>query len=194
MTQAISGKKVAILVGGSDLFSGLKGISPGTRLIRRAIKPWYNDVLAVNFNYFLDFGRTLKQVKKYVQTVGKIKQLVLYGYSKGGDVVLQLARSVEKEMIVDLLVTVDVANGPWSDKINRTIPENVERNINIFQSRPNILRSCGAPTHGSGHTTIKNIDLTDKILKEENVSHSNIEMLMVPQVIQWLTTAQPGTN
>ncbi|MBE7170945.1 MAG: hypothetical protein INR73_10165 [Williamsia sp.] len=191
MNQVLSGKKVAVLVGGSDLFSGLRGISAATTRIKQAIKPWYNDVLAINYNYFLDFGKTLITAREYLQTVGPIKQLVLYGYSKGGEVALELARSLEQQVSVQLLVTIDIANGPWSDKINRSIPANVEKVINVFQSNPNLLRSRGAAVYASENTAIRNIDLTGARIHEEKVTHSNIEMLMAHQVIGWLRGEQP---
>lgn len=187
MKPSASEKKIAVLVGGSDLFSGWRGISKGTTLIKRAITSCYDDVLAVNYNYFLDFGRALAAIQKYLQTVGQISRLVLYGYSKGGEVVLKLARSLKQRLQVDLLVTIDIANGPWSHKIDRNIPGNVRKAINVFQSHPNILRSHGAAVHAHSETNIQNIDLTGKIVQGNKITHSNIEMLVVPQVIGWLT-------
>lgn len=187
MKQPIPERKVVVLVGGSDLFSGWRGISKGTILIKRAITSCYDDVLAINYNYFLDFGRALAATQKYLQTVEQISRLVLYGYSKGGEIVLKLARSLEQQLSIDLLVTIDIANGPWSDKINRRIPGNVQQSINVFQSTPNILRSHGAAVYTTGKTEVTNIDLTGKIIQGKKVSHSNIEMLMVRQVIGWLT-------
>lgn len=185
MKESVSSKNIAVLVGGSDLFSGLRGISRGTLLIKQAIQPSFDDVLAVNYNYFLDFGRALAATKKHLQTAGEIGKLVLYGYSKGGDVVLRLARLLE-ELPVHLLVTIDTANGPWSDQIDRNIAGNVRSVINVFQGTPNLLRSHGAAVCANGKTAVSNIDLTGKVITGLKVTHGNIEMLMVPQVINWL--------
>ncbi len=104
---------MAILAGGSDLFSGARGISKGTVLIKQSIAPWYDSVLAVNYNYFLDFGRALRSVQRYIDRAGNLAALSMYGYGKGGDVVLQLARSLQNLMPVELLVTIDIAYGHW---------------------------------------------------------------------------------
>ncbi|WP_153797909.1 hypothetical protein [Foetidibacter luteolus] len=109
----MSHKRIAMLVGGSDLFSGMRGISKGTKLIKGAIAPHFDEVIAVNYNYFLDFGQALRRLQRYFSNMPSGTAIVLYGYSKGGDVVLQLARWLKHKYPVQLLITIDVANGPW---------------------------------------------------------------------------------
>lgn len=184
------GKKIIILVGGSDLFSGLRGISKGTQLISEELTHHFDEIIAVNYNYFLDFGYALKRLHKLIATRYSECQVFLYGYSKGGELVLKLARSLEQVCDISLLVTIDIANGPWSAAINRNVPGNVKKNINVFQKNPVFpLRSFGLPAYSDKAVQIENIDQTNSILQNQKVNHSNIEMLMVPQTIEWLKSA-----
>lgn len=181
---------IAILVGGSDLFSGLRGISEGTRIIDKAIRPAFAEVLVINYNYFLDFGRTHRELVATIQQRYAGSDVLLYGYSKGGEVVLKLSRSLAFTHTIPLLVTVDIANGPWSAGIDRSVPANVVKNINIYQSRPRPpLFSYGLPAWSDQPVEIENIDLSGKKLNGRSVTHSNIEMLMVAPVIEWIKTA-----
>lgn len=181
-------EKIAVLVGGSDLFSGMRGVSKGTKLIYKAIKDDFDEVIIVNYNYFLDFGKALWQVFSHLSSKHNTTHIVLYGYSKGGDVVLRLARMLQHTLNIDLLVTIDVADGPWSHKIDRTIPKNVRKNINVYQSIPNFpLRSYGAHTVAvSSDSIIENINLTGQKIRGIKVSHGTIEQLMVKEVITWI--------
>lgn len=179
---------IAILVGGSDLFSGLRGISAGTKIIQQNIKHSFDDVVAFNYNYFLDFGSSLKRLLAYVHQFSVPPVITLYGYSKGGDVVLQLARQLKDQITIPLLITIDIANGPWSHKINRDVSGNVKRNINVYQTIPNFpLRSYGMPAiTESTDTVIENINLTKQCIDGIKVSHGSIENVMVSQVINWM--------
>lgn len=172
--------KIAVLVGGFDLFSGFRGISKGTRIIEKAIRPIFDQVIAVNYNYFLDFGRTHNQLTEMIRKQYPAAELMFYGYSKGGDVVLKLSRSMKDTHVILLLITVDIANGPWSAKINRSVPGNVKKNINVYQTKPRPpLFSYGMPAYSNYPVTIENIELTQKIIRNQVVNHSNIENLMV---------------
>ncbi|MCC6287741.1 MAG: hypothetical protein IT249_07640 [Chitinophagaceae bacterium] len=181
-------EKIAVLVGGSDLFSGMRGVSKGTKIIYTAIKEHFDEVILVNYNYFLDFGNTVKKLFNHLSRKNNITYIVLYGYSKGGDVVLQLARMLQDTLCINLLITIDVAIGPWSHKIDRTVSQNVKKNINVYQSVPNFpLRSYGMRTTASSpDIIIENIDLTRKNIRGITVSHSTIENLMVEEVISWI--------
>lgn len=179
--------KVAILVGGSDLFSGVRGISKGTKIIRENIAGYYDEVLLINYNYFLDFGRCLSRLLKNIQQQYYDSSLCLYGYSKGGDVVLSLCRLLKNDKQIELLVTIDIANGPWSGRINRNVPGNVKKNINVYQGRPRLpLLSYGMRTSSSEGALIENINLTNQVLNNQLVTHTNIEMLMIEDVVKWM--------
>ncbi|WP_153797908.1 hypothetical protein [Foetidibacter luteolus] len=75
--------------------------------------------------------------------------------------------------------------------INRQVSANVKKNINVYQGSPNFpLRSYGMPAVAEVvGTAIENIILTKRIMRGVTVSHSNIEMLMVNQVISWIIAA-----
>jgi len=62
-------------------------------------------------------------------------KLVLYGYSYGGDFAVELAHSLkEKEIQIDLLLTVDASDGPLKNTtVNDKIPENVKEAMNWYQ-------------------------------------------------------------
>jgi hypothetical protein len=182
---------IAILVGGSDLFSGLRGISAGTKIIQQQVEDCFDEVVAVNYNYFLNFGSSVRRLITYVHQFPVPPVITLYGYSKGGDVVLQLARHLKDQAIIPLLITIDIANGPWSHKINRVVPANVRRNINVYQTTPNFpLRSHGMPAIAEGADVIvENINLTNQYMNGLTVSHGNIENIMVKQVVGWMMTA-----
>ncbi|MBX3256012.1 MAG: hypothetical protein KF862_17890 [Chitinophagaceae bacterium] len=180
-------KKVAILVGGSDLFSGIRGVSKGARIIQQNIASYYDDILLINYNYFLDFGRCLSKLPGYVLDNYADAIICLYGYSKGGEVVLELCRRLKDKKYIDLLITIDIADGPWSGTINRNVPGNVKKNINVYQGRPRFpLLSYGMRAASNEGAFIENINLTNQVLNNHLVTHSNIEMLMVEAVIEWM--------
>jgi len=180
---------MAVLIGGSDLFSGMRGLSKGTKIISQEITSLFDKILTINYNYFLDFGVALDKAFKAIEEEHP-DALVLYGYSKGGHVLLQLARMLENRITIDLLITIDIANGPWSHKINRNLPGNVKRNINVYQSTPSFpLGSYGLPNYSNGNVAIDNIDLTRKTISDREVNHSNIEMLVLDDVIEWIKMA-----
>lgn len=180
-------KKIAILIGGSDLILGMRGLSAGTRIIVKSIDQHFDEVIAINYNYFLDFNTTLKKTEKIIASQDENTKIFLYGYSKGGDVVLKLSRLLVNKREIELLITVDVANGPWSHKINRHVPANVKHNINVFQSTPSPpLRSYGLATFSDAGVVIQNIDLTNEIIASQKVNHRMIERLVADDIISWL--------
>ena len=63
-------------------------------------------------------------------------QVIVYGYSYGVDVAVDLTESLQAEGInVDLLVTVDGSDGPLQNNtVNTDIPDNVDTNLNIYQT------------------------------------------------------------
>ena len=180
---------MAVLIGGSDLFSGMRGLSKGTKIICQEIEPLFDKILTINYNYFLDFGKALNKASRAIEKEHP-DELVLYGYSKGGHVLLQLARKLESKTTISLLVTIDIANGPWSHKINRSLPGNIKRNINVYQGTPSFpLGSYGLPNYTTENVVVDNIELTEKTINGQKVTHSNIEMLVLDDVIEWIKMA-----
>ncbi len=82
-------------------------------------------------------------------------QVVIYGYSYGTDVAVDLSTKLQEVGIpVDLLVTVDGSDGPLQNStVNTSIPENVNTNINIYQTddsgTSSSSRSTGATSSNS---------------------------------------------
>lgn len=185
-------KKVMILVGGSDLFSGLRGISKGARTIGDELRAVFDEIVTVNYNYFFDRGYTLKSLNALVREKYASDCLFFYGYSKGGEVVLKLSRLLQDFGRIELLLTVDIANGPWSSGIDRKVPANVRRNINVYQttaSAPLFSFGCPAHTDAAGSVIIENINLTGMRIDGHKINHSNIERLTVSRCIRWLRIA-----
>jgi len=82
-------------------------------------------------------------------------QIIIYGYSYGVDVAVDLAEEFGSQGIdVDLLVTVDGSDGPLQNStVNTDIPENVDTNLNIYQTEDSgassSSRSTGATSSGT---------------------------------------------
>jgi dienelactone hydrolase len=89
--------------------------------------------------------------------------VVIYGYSWGGDTAIELAKDLdEKQINVDLLITIDAALGPFNGPAvrDRTITGNVKLNLNHYTSTPmSRIGSRGMPNRAkdSRKTTVKNI-------------------------------------
>jgi RHS repeat-associated protein len=81
--------------------------------------------------------------------------VVIYGYSYGVDVAVDLTHSLNEAGInVDLLVTVDGSDGPLQNlTVNTTIPENVRTNLNIYQTSNSGASSSSRSTGSSSGTT-----------------------------------------
>lgn len=67
-------------------------------------------------------------------------------------------------VMVDLLVSVDGAAGPFSGMLDRSVPGIVRWNVNYFQTTPSPIRSHGGPNSliDAGTTRLKNVNLTGK--------------------------------
>src|SRR5690606_680738 len=122
--------KRAILIGGADLT--LTGLSIETKEIMKGIDMSNaNDVKAYNFNPLIQsdksfVGDVVNEIKKHYI---KGQQIVLYGYSIGGEMTLKISRELNKLGIqIELLITIDAARAWWSDEIDREVSENVKTN------------------------------------------------------------------
>jgi hypothetical protein len=100
--------------------------------------------------------------------------LILYGYSWGGQLLMEFLKYFEKDNIkINLLITIDAAKGPVSFAVNNNITNNVKENLNIFQKTPSVILSRGSENEGEN---VKNINLTDEKNSEgEKIVHSNID-------------------
>lgn len=133
------------------------------------------------------------------------ENIILYGYSYGGDFAVELADKLKEDNItVDLLITVDSSDGSLQNStINTTIPENVLVNTNIYQTNnsgssssscsssnssgnrdsgsSNSPGSKGGPNSASNpeKTVVNNANTTGR-----GVNHMNIDEKYLQSIIQ----------
>ncbi len=100
--------------------------------------------------------------------------LILYGYSWGGQMLMEFLKYFKEDNIkIDLLITIDAAKGPVSFAVNNDVTSNVKENLNIYQTTPSRILSRGSTNEGH---SVKNINLTnEKNSKGEEIVHSNID-------------------
>jgi RHS repeat-associated protein len=126
-------------------------------------------------------------------------QITIYGYSWGGVLANHLAKRLEKDKIkVNFLVTIDAADGPCSQKghplcddnnvVDREIGDNVDENLNIYQTKPSAIASRGDKnTRKDGSEKgIRNeisVSYTDEKGKKQTTTHSNIDEATLQRVI-----------
>lgn len=82
-------------------------------------------------------------------------QVIIYGYSYGVDVAVDLSHNLNEMGInIDLLVTVDGSDGPLQNlTVNTSIPENVGTNLNIYQTSNSGASSSSRSTGSSSGAT-----------------------------------------
>jgi len=109
------------------------------------------------------------------------EQLIIYGYSWGGDTAVELTNRLGQEGIdVSLLVTVDAAKGYLSGLVDKKIPKNVAENINYFQPKASGIGSHGtANVAASTSTKVLNIQFN----YGGETTHANIDEQLKPVVI-----------
>lgn len=116
-------------------------------------------------------------------------QVTVYGYSFGGVLATHLSKRLKKDGIkVNFLITIDAASGPSSDKVDRTISDNVEENLNVYQTSKSPIGSRGGKNKREDGSTkgIKNmiaISYTDENGKKKTVEHNNIDNSTLQMVI-----------
>ncbi len=110
--------------------------------------------------------------------------IIVYGYSRGGDTAVDLADELEDQnREIDLLFTVDAAYGPFSlipvvTPVDRSIPENVDTNINFYQTSHSRVLSRGAPnTPVERSTAVYNIEV-------EDTTHGTVDAAVQDRVIE----------
>ena len=84
--------------------------------------------------------------------------VIIYGYSYGVDVAVDLTEALQAQNCnVELLVTVDGSDGPlMNSTVNTTIPSNVKKNVNVFQTEDNGTSSSSASTNKSSSSSKSN--------------------------------------
>ena len=171
--------KRVLMIGGADLF--LTGLSDETKKIMDGIDmDNISEKKAYNYPYFFEGDNDFikKVVKDIQQNYTEGQQIVLYGYSKGGELTLKISRELKKLGIpIELLITVDVANGPKSKSIDRSVPDNVKENRNFYQTEAGSFPkppSFGAPNMGANVFNVNQTGLAN---------HSDIDEYNITNVI-----------
>ncbi len=119
-------------------------------------------------------------------------QVMIYGYSFGGVLASHLSKRLEKDGIkVNFLVTVDAAKGPATDNVDRKVSNNVEENLNLYQTKKSSIGSRGGKNtrEDGSEKGIRNeilVSYTDEKGKKQSVVHSNIDNATLQRVIDEL--------
>jgi len=118
-------------------------------------------------------------------------RVIIYGYSYGGVLANHLAKRLDtKNISVDLLVTVDAANGQGSDKVDRTISKNVKKNINYYEKNKSNSKfkrpvgSHGGSNKGVREGQVENHDYSNETFNGEGIDHYNIDNATVNDVLK----------
>jgi hypothetical protein len=113
-------------------------------------------------------------------------KLIIYGYSAGGTRALQIARALQEDsdfnFQIDDLILIDPALGPGSETIDRTVPENVNTVVNLYQRVPSLIGSRGAPIE----IEFSNRDTKYLLQEELTSSHGSIDEATEEGVTQYI--------
>ena len=193
---------VVVVFAGADLYSNgglgetgqiVKGVSDGNIATRGgSIKNFVSKYMKVR-SVATPVGTTgvLEDVSideatedayNYVKSNHKGKgKVIIYGYSWGGVLAQHLEKRLKKDGIkVNFLLTVDAANGPQSDEVDRTVSDNTDENLNLYQETPSAIGSHGGKNkrENGSEDGIQNqimITYTDGKGKKHTIEHSTID-------------------
>jgi RHS repeat-associated protein len=117
--------------------------------------------------------------------------LIIYGYSWGGDNAMELANFLDKlDINVQLLITVDASIGPasgfygnWTDFVDRNNSKNVIENSNHYQSNGTfpVTSQGNINTTNSSNTRVYNVKYIGK-----SVNHYNIDVLSKDSILKYI--------
>jgi RHS repeat-associated protein len=165
-------------------------ISNTTTWIQHGVRNGNVTIFAQNWNYWLSDKGKKDVINLYVNHLAEKHnsgdKLILYGYSRGAVAITDIMRGLaEKGIPIELMVLVDMANGPKSGEVNNHINGNVKKVINFYQTSEEYssLTSHGQKVIGNekNQTSVTNIDDTGKHFffpgnqTSEDVNHSNID-------------------
>ncbi|UIR55478.1 DUF6443 domain-containing protein [Sphingobacterium sp. SRCM116780] len=103
-------------------------------------------------------------------------RVILYGYSYGGVIADKLAEKLKKEGIdVNLMITVDAADGPWSNNVNREMSDNTLANLNFFQKNKTLLDPTLSHGDYNSGKNVVNVNKTNDKYKGEKMNHMNVD-------------------
>ena len=189
--QRNSGKSIP-LDSNSTLTNTLRDAAEGRKNV--AVKAYGTDSFDRVKNDAMAF------IEKEIPLRGSSKQdgqIILYGYSWGGDTAAELSRDLQsKGYQVDTLITVDSATGPFRDPWNDpgdnrrlmyvpgvrdyAVPSNVKENVNWYTTTPNSgIGSQGIPNRAEdpSSTRVTNIPV------RSGVSHWNMDEYVQGSVV-----------
>jgi RHS repeat-associated protein len=176
----VDGKDIVIALGGlakdkTDISHVAQNIV--NTIVREATDAGMSDVTGKAFAAD-KWDNVKKDVISYIKanhTTGE--KIIMYGYSWGGETVVELSKDLKKlGYNVDLLITIDAAKGPVSDfATERIIPDNVVENINFYQTTKSNIGSRGDENKAKDETktNIQNIKVNEYF--GENIDHGNID-------------------
>ena len=136
-------------------------------------------VVLINSNYWNPLGVIMAGIEE-AKSADPNEPIIVYGYSKGGELAQIMARMVKDLGIeIDLLFTIDAADGYLP--VDRTIPDNVLENINYFQDEWRWSGSRGGKNKRADGTTrgIHNINISS-----DDVDHYTIDEDTADSVIE----------
>ncbi|MBV7270312.1 DUF6443 domain-containing protein [Winogradskyella luteola] len=155
-----------------DATSGVTKVAETLNTYSKELDMKSGSVVLINSNYWNPVGVLIAGIEE-AKSADPNEPLIVYGYSKGGEIAQELVRALDDIGInVDLLFTIDAADGPLTFTVNREIPDNVLENINYFQRDGGLSRSRGNKNKRKDGSTkgIYNINLSS-----DDVDHYTID-------------------
>jgi RHS repeat-associated protein len=171
--------------------------TPGTAIGAFSSKYWGVDIKTKK-GFYEATDEAYKFIKANYKPGGNV---VLFGYSHGGNFLNTLARRLAKDNIkVALSVTIDAAGGKDTKYVDRSVDKNIEMNLNIYQTNPEVLTQGKIQietwSHGDANTaddpsetTVENDNYTNYYVDgpdgtPEPVTHSNIHKISLGHYLQ----------
>ena len=191
---------IAIYFTGADLGQGM---TKTTLQIMEGVQQKMNGGTSITFSssYYLSADKGTQDAYDEIlanHTRDPEGKVLLYGYSYGGVLVNHLAKRLEKAGIkVNLMVTVDAANGWGSNKVDRTVSDNVEVNENYYEenqglSTGDFTLSHGAANKGGPKTKVNNHNKSNDTYDGKKMNHMSIDDATIGEVTQKLTDVLKG--
>ncbi len=210
---------VVVIFAGADLSSN-GGLGSTGDIVSALRNQYFNDRGGASQNFASDYWSSTTYVGQYGPVTGLSNTLtegqlndatqaaydyvmknyaeggrvVVYGYSYGGVLASHLEkRLAENKVKVNFLVTVDAAAGFQSNQVDRTVSNNTDENLNIYQKTPSSIGSRGDENKRSdgskkGITNRVKVSYVDDKGKKRSMSHSVIDEQSATEFIQAILT------
>jgi len=184
---------IAIFFTGASF--GVGGMTPTTLDVSYGVRKAINGGTTIVYSSFYYWSADHLTQRAYDEVVNNNKRdpngkVLIYGYSYGGVLANYLAKRLEAVGIqVDVLVTVDAANGWGSDDVDRKISKNVKKNVNFYEKNTSFKRD---PTMSHGDANegdpgqVENHDKSNDTFDGDKMTHMTIDDATVGDAIQAL--------